>query len=88
MRDGETHCYELDHTVVPPVSGEILRVEIGVSNHRREREGGSGGANLVVWKNDFWALDHYPRLREVLDAECQVVASTPEVMVYAISGGR
>jgi hypothetical protein len=87
VRDGETHCYGLDPTVVPPVSGEILRVEIGLHT-TGEREGGSGGANLVVWKNDLWALDHYPRLREVLDAECQVVASTLEVKVYAISGGR
>jgi hypothetical protein len=45
----------------------------------------TGAASLVVWKNDFWALDYYPGLRDLLAAECRLLASTPEVKVYALS---
>jgi hypothetical protein len=39
----------------------------------------------VVWKNLFWALDYYPALRDLLDAECDLVGSTPEVKIYALA---
>ena len=45
----------------------------------------AGVASLVVWRNDFWALDYYPDLRDLLDTECRLIVSTPEVLVYALA---
>jgi hypothetical protein len=45
----------------------------------------AGAVKLVVWKNLFWALDYYPALRDLLDAECDLVGSTPEVKIYALA---
>jgi hypothetical protein len=48
----------------------------------------AGAVSLVVWKHDFWALDYYPALHDLLDSECDLLVSTPELKVYALAGAR
>ncbi len=53
-----------------------------VDEFRRART--AGAETFVIWKHDFWTLDYYPALREVLETECQLLASTPEVRIYEL----
>jgi hypothetical protein len=57
-----------------------------VDELRRTRR--AGAVHLVVWKNDFWALDYYAALRDLLEAECRLVVSGPEVNIYALAGAE
>lgn len=45
----------------------------------------AGIDRFVIWRNDFWVLDHYAVFAEVLRTECSVVESTPDVVIYAMS---
>lgn len=44
----------------------------------------SSVAALIVWAHDFWALDFYPTFTKVLETECELLASTPEVRIYRL----
>ena len=46
-----------------------------------------GVRKLVIWQNDFWALDHYPALRKRLASRGSVLVRTPEVLIYDLGGG-
>jgi hypothetical protein len=47
-----------------------------------------GVTRLVVWQNDFWALDHYHAFRDHLESRCPRLAATPRIKVYDIGGDR
>ncbi len=45
----------------------------------------AGVSKLVLWRNDFWALDYYPSLRDHLSSRCAELLRTPEVRIYGLN---